>query len=108
PVILQDNHWSFNIDQSVPFRAHGHLTVTIHPNNQTWSSYRIYLGYAANLTAYDVATNRTLRVAANNETGDVLVDLGGARSDGFTFVVSFDVKYGWEYLDSSAPQDFAF
>jgi len=108
PVILQDNRWSFNIEQSVPFRVRGHLAVTIYPNNGTWGSYTVDMGYAANFTAYDAVTNRTLRVTANKKTGSVLVDLGAARPGGFTFVLSFDVKYGWQYLESSAPGDFAF
>lgn len=92
PVIIEDDYWNFNVTQSAPPRVHGDLTVTvIHPDNQTWSSYSRYMPYAANLTAHESTTNRALNVTAYNNTL-VVVDLGGARSDGYRFVLSFDLN----------------
>jgi hypothetical protein len=127
PVILQDDYWTFEVTQSAPPRVHGNLTVTIHPDNGTWSSYLVYLPFATNITAYELPSKRTLdlvggprseiiapnvpiggglhfrwpgmkyRKVAPNETGRVVVNLGGARSDGYRFALSFDVVYGlWE------------
>jgi hypothetical protein len=48
--------------------------------------------YAANLTAHESTTNRALNVITHNNNTLVVVDLGGARSDGYTFVLSFDLK----------------
>jgi hypothetical protein len=50
--------------------------------------------FAANVTAHDPATNRSLEVSVSNSTGLTLVDLGAARPDGYTFVISFDLTYG--------------
>jgi hypothetical protein len=93
PVILQDVSWNFNITQSLPPRAHGSLTVTIHPNNGTWSYYVIDLPFAANITAYDFLSHRPLDLMAN-KTGRVVVSLGAARPNGYRFVLSFDVASG--------------
>jgi uncharacterized RDD family membrane protein YckC len=94
-VVLQDNYWRFNVIQSAPARIEGNLTVTIHPNNQTWSSYMLYMPFAANITAHEDVTNQPLNiVAVNVTTGRVVVDLGAPRSDGYRFVLSFDVQYG--------------
>jgi hypothetical protein len=91
PVIIEDDYWNFNVTQSAPPRVHGDLIVAIHPTNQTWSSYSRYMPYAANLTAHESTTNRALNVTTYNNTL-VDVDLGGARSDGYTFVLSFDLN----------------
>jgi hypothetical protein len=94
PVINQDDSWRFDVTESAPPLVHGYLTVTIHPPNETWSSYLITMPFAANVTAYDAATNRPLEVAFSNSTGRTLVRLGAPRPDGYTFVVSFDLAYG--------------
>jgi len=105
PVVTEEDSWNFNVTQSAPPVFHGDLTVTIHPNNQTWSSYRLFMPYAANVTAFEPASNRALNVSAFNETyvgsnsnqslaGGVVVNFGGARSDGYTFLLSFDLRYG--------------
>jgi len=100
PIINQDNSWRFDIIQSAPARVHGYLTVTIHPHNETWSSYLINMPFAANVTAYDPATNRTLKVSFTNYTfpwpltGRTIVDLGAPRPDGYTFMIRFDLAYG--------------
>jgi len=94
PVIKQYNSWRFDIERSSPPRVHGDLTVTIHPQNATWSSYPISLPYAANVTAYDSSTNRTLEINSSNSTGPMVVDLGTPRADGYKFIVSFDLRYG--------------
>jgi len=89
PVIIEDDYWNFNVTQSAPPRGHGDLTVEIHPDNQTWSSYSRFMPYAANLTAHESTTNRALNVITYNNSL-VVVDLGGPRSNGYTFVLSFD------------------
>lgn len=90
PVITQDNYWNFDVTQSAPSRVHGELTVTIHPDNATWSSYAEILPNAVNLTAFEPVTNRSLAVATLNNSR-IIVDLGGPRSDGYTFVLGFDL-----------------
>lgn len=97
-VITQDNYWNFDIEQSDPPRVHGDLMVTIHPSNETWSSYLVYLSFAANITAYEFPSHHTLDLVASNKTGRVVVNLGGARSDGYRFVLSYDVAYGIQEL----------
>lgn len=93
PVINQENHWDFYVLQSAPLRLHGNLTVTIHPDNQSWSFYSIYIVTAANVTAFESGSNRPLQVSQDNASL-VVVDLGGPRSDGYTFVLSFDLIHG--------------
>jgi len=96
PVITEEDSWNFNVTQSTPAVVHGRLTVTIHPNNQTWSTYRIYMPYGANFTSFDAASNRTLMVSSYNESmpGSVVVNFGGARADGYRFTLGFDLVYG--------------
>jgi len=94
PVIYQDNSWTFDITQSAPLRGHGSVTVTLHPPNETWSSYSVNLPFAANVTAYDLTTNQSLQVAYYNATRRTIVDLGAPRPDGYQFVVRFDLAYG--------------
>jgi len=97
-VVTEENHWSFTVSQSKTPSVRGNLTVTIHPNNGTWTYYQIYLPYAANLTAVESGTNRTLIVT--NSTGNLaVVDFGTPRSDGYTFSILFDLKYGLNYLN---------
>jgi hypothetical protein len=91
PIIIEDDYWSFNVTQSVPPRVHGDLLVSIHPNNKTWSSYSRFMPYAANLTAHESTTKHALNVITYNNTL-VVVDLGGAQSGGYTFVLSFDLN----------------
>ena len=99
PVITEVDHWTFNVSQSLPlFRVHGDLTVTIHPNNGTWSSYKMLMPYATNITAYETSSNITLPVTRLNDTS-VIVNFGSPQSDGFTFVIDFDVYYGWVALN---------
>ena len=108
PVIIEDDYWNFNVTQSAPPRVHGDLTVTvIHPDNQTWSSYSRYMPFAANLTAHEAKTNRTLNVITYNDSL-VVVDLGAPRSDGYTFVLSFDLRYGLGPLNGWDGGSFAF
>jgi len=92
PVITQDDYWNIDLIQSYPALVHGELTVTIHPHNSTWSSYAGYLPGAANLTAFEPATNRSLAVTFFTNTSRVIVDLGGPRPDGYTFVLGFDLS----------------
>jgi hypothetical protein len=94
PVILQDDYWAFTVTKSAPPHIHGDLTVTIHPSNGTWSSYLVYLPFAANITARESNSSRTLQVATDNRTGRVVLNLGGARSDGYQFMLSFDLANG--------------
>src|SRR5208337_3800709 len=90
PVLTQDNYWNFGITQSAPPIVHGNLTVTIHPSNQTWQYYSIYLPSAVNITATDLATNSPLRVTTFN-TSRVILDFGKAQPNGYMFVISFDM-----------------
>jgi len=92
-VVTQDSYWKFDVESNSP-RVHGNLTVTIHPSNGTWSSYRVYLPFAANITAYELPSQHTLDLVVSNKTGEVVVNLGGPRSDGYKFVLSFDLAYG--------------
>jgi hypothetical protein len=107
-VVWQENGWKFYIKQSAPARVRGELTVTIHPRNQTWSSYAVNLPFAANITAHEYASNRTLDVKTFNGTSRVVVDLGAPRFDGYTFVLIFDVQYGLVPLGGWETGHFAF
>ncbi|MGD0423886.1 MAG: hypothetical protein ABSA92_10575 [Candidatus Bathyarchaeia archaeon] len=100
PVVNQDDHWSFNVIQSAPPLAQGQLAVTIHPSNLTWSQYQIYMPYAANLTAKEANTNHLLNVTSVFDAGNnlVTVNFGGPRPDGYSFVLSFDLRYGLQPL----------
>jgi len=109
PVITENDHWTFNVNNSLPlFRVHGDLTVIIHPNNGTWSGYKMYLPYATNITAYETTSNRTLNITRLNDTS-VTVAFGAPQSDGFSFVLDFDVFYGWVALNGwNVGVNFAF
>jgi len=120
PIITQEDYWKFNVTQSAPARVHGELTVTIHPNNQTFSQpvqlsrgvrletfYQLYMPYAANITAYESVSNRRLPVVILNGT-NVYVDLGPQRPDGYTFVINFDLAYGVRPLNGWVGGTFAF
>lgn len=110
-VINEEDYWTFNVAQSAPTSVvHGHLTVTIHPDNRTWSSYRIYLPYATNFTSVESASNRTLTVSSFNasEPGNLVVNFGGARSDGYTFVLNFDLLYGVSSVNGWLGTGFSF
>jgi len=105
PITTQYNQWNFDVIRSDPFRGHCNLTVVIHPDNLTWTSYQISLPYAANLTAHELATNRPLEVTANKDK--FVVSFGAAQSDGYTFVLSFDLWYGIR-VNKWTGGDFAF
>jgi hypothetical protein len=107
PVITEEDYWNFNLNQSSPAHAHAELKVIIHPQNQTWRFYRRNMPYAANLTAFEAVSNRTLEVTQVNNTL-VTVDLGAARSDGYEFVLGFDVKYTFASLNGWDGGSFAF
>ena len=107
PILTQDNAWSFAIEESTTAHIHGNLTVTIHPNNQTWSYYEMYMPFATNVTAFELESNNTLNVSTLSASR-VIVDFGGARSDGYMFVISFDVRYGLQNLNSWSGGDYAF
>lgn len=106
-VVTEENAWQFNILQSTPPRVHCDLTVTIHPNNQTWEYYVLNLP-AANATAYDYASHAPLSIGASNRTSLVVVSLGSPRADGYRFVVDFDVSYGFVFLGTWNDGYFAF
>ncbi len=92
-VITEDDYWSFVVTQSAPPRVHVDLVVTIHPSNQTWESYLLYgLTSADNFTAYELQSHLKLDVT-NSTNGRVVVDFGSAKQDGYSFVLSFDLKY---------------
>jgi hypothetical protein len=58
----------------------------------------VYLPVAANITAYEFSSHHALDLVASNKTGRVVVDLGAARSDGYRFVLNFDVAWGLREL----------
>ena len=101
PIITQSNYWNFNVTQSSPPRIHGSLEVTLHPNNLTWRYYRLYMGYATNVTAYEPSTNHPLQVTAFNDSR-VIIDFGAPKSDGYVFILKFDLTYGLEALGSGS------
>jgi len=107
PVVTEDDSWNITILQSAPARVHGNLNVVIHPDNLTWSSYRIHLPYATNLTASEAGSTRTLSVM-NFSDGSVVVNFGGARASGYAFSLSFDVLYGLSTLGGWYAGNFAF
>lgn len=96
-VLLEDNYWNFNIEQSATSQISASLTVTIHPDNQTWSSYYIFLPYATNVTASELNTNRALNVTASSK--GLVVEFPGPRSDGYSFVINFDFGYGFNLVN---------
>jgi hypothetical protein len=64
--------------------------------------------YATNVTAFEASSNRTLNVTKLNDTS-VIVNFGAAQSDGFSFVINFDVFYGWVALNGwNVGVNFAF
>lgn len=91
-IVTQENFWNFTLIQSANPRIIASLRVVIHPNNSSWSSYKIYMPYASNVTAYDYSTNQSLGVT-DSTNNLVVVDLGGSRADGYSFVMKFDVSY---------------
>ncbi|MFI5449894.1 MAG: hypothetical protein ACHQ03_09070 [Candidatus Bathyarchaeia archaeon] len=98
PVLTQINNWNFELESSAASIVHSELTVTIHPNNGTWSYYQIYMPYAINLTAFEVHSNTSLMVTKDG-TNRVVVNLGGPRSAGYEFVIEFAMKYGLSPLN---------
>ena len=110
PIINQEDQWKFSVEQSAPSHIHGEMTVTIHPSNATWSSYRIYMPYAANLTAYDASTKQPLNIVPYGApgSGGIVLDLGGAQSNGYRFVISFYLAYSVASLSGWDVGNFAF
>jgi hypothetical protein len=102
-VISQYNYWDLTVLQSTTPRMHGSLRAVIHPSNGTWSYYSIYMPYAVNVTAFDYSTNNSLPVTVEAH-GLVVVNLGGPRADGYSFVLKFDVSY---ILYALGPGNFA-
>jgi len=92
PLMAQVFAWNFDVIQSAPGRVHVDLTITIHPHNQTWSTYELHLPYATNITAFEVGSNRLLDVYQHLDRVDV--NLGAERSDGYSFVLNFDLTFG--------------
>jgi hypothetical protein len=91
-VTTEYNYWNFTVVRSSPPQVNGSLRVVIHPSNLTWSSYKIYMPYAFNVTAHDYSTNQPLEVTTS--PGDpILVNLGGPRAAGYSFVLKFDSMY---------------
>jgi len=101
PVSTQVDRWSFNVESSAAKRILGNLTVVIHPDNGTWSHYEMYMPYAVNATAFELGSNRSLSVN-EGKNSLVTVDLGGPRSAGYSFVIGFDVRYGFAVLSGNA------
>ena len=91
-VTSQYNYWNFTVVRSFPPQVNGSLRVVIHPSNLTWSHYRIYMPYAFNVTARDYSTKQPLEVTTSHDSL-ILVDLGGPRSAGYSFVLKFNLPY---------------
>lgn len=102
-VTTQYNYWNFTVVEAATPRIHGSLRVVIYPNNQTWSSYSMYMPYATNMTAYDYSTNQPLNVSDSNQR--VIVSFGAPKSAGYSFVVKFDMLY---VLWALSPGNFVF
>ena len=66
--------------------------------------------YAANVTAFEPASNQALKVSSFNESivGSVVVNFGGPRTDGYTFVLSFDLRYGVNAVNGWSGGTFSF
>ena len=96
-VVTQDNYWNFTVLQSNSPRIQGSMRIIIHPSNTSWSYYRIYMPYAFNVTAYDFSTKQPLHVTTSSDS-NVIVNLGGARTNGYSFVLKFDVSFVLQYL----------
>jgi len=110
PIVSESDHWSIQILQSAPPRAHANLTVTIHPSNQSWTSYSLFMPYAANLTAYESTTKRPLQVTIQKDSAQhsyYFVDFAAPRSDGYSFILSFDLAYGLRDLSGWYGGQFA-
>lgn len=99
PIITESDSWNFTIFTSSPPRVHVGLTVTIHPDNLTWTSYKMWMPYAANLSAYEPFSHRTLTVTTFINSTIVLVNFGRPQSDGYEFVLAFDLTYGLNDLN---------
>ncbi|MGA3406323.1 MAG: hypothetical protein ABSD49_11385 [Candidatus Bathyarchaeia archaeon] len=108
PIVIQENHWTFDVVQSAPPRVQGKLAVTIHPSNLTWNRYQIFMPYAANVTAHEATTNLALNATTNFENNLVTVNLGSPRSDGYVFVLNFDLRYGLQALVDPNSGSFVF
>ena len=114
PVITEEDYWNFNVTESAPPRCHADLTVIIHPENQTWRFYSRYIPGASNVTAFEAASKRALDVTVTKVTTAsanrtlVTVDLGGAQSDGYKLVVSFDITRGLQTLNGWGGGSFEF
>lgn len=91
-VITEYNYWNFTVVQSSTSQVNGSLRVVIQPSNLTWSQYEIYILHAFNVTAHDYSTNQPLEVTTS-PGNPILVDLGGPRSTGYSFVLKFTLTY---------------
>jgi hypothetical protein len=89
-VITEYNYWNFTVVRSSPAQVNGSLRVVIQPSNRTWSHYVIYIPNAFNVTAHDYSTNQPLKVTT---TSPILVDLGGPRRAGYSFVLKFQISW---------------
>lgn len=107
PILTQENKWSFSVEESTTPDVQGNLTVIIHPNNGTWTHYQLYMPYASNITAIDPVSGKSLTVTKFNDTR-VVLDLGGSRSNGYSFVISFNLRYGVNTLNGWYAGVFAF
>jgi hypothetical protein len=61
----------------------------------------MYMPYATNITAFESGTNRSLGVREGQNSLAVFY-LGGPRSAGYSFVVGFDMSYGFSSLTGGA------
>lgn len=110
PIIVESDQWSFEVLQSAPSRVNANLTVTIHPANQSWTSYALFMPYAVNVTAYELTTHNPLQVITQEDRYQheyYLVDFEVPRSDGYSFVLSFDLASGLHVLSGWYGGQFA-
>lgn len=90
PVITEDRSWFFDL-YDPPRIARVNVAVRIHPQSITSSNYHITFSIpnTTNIIAYEANTN--LSLAINGKAGDMTVDFGGPKSDGYEFGLSFNV-----------------
>jgi len=90
PVITEDRSWFFEL-YDPPIIARVNLAVRIHPQSTTSSNYHITFSIpnTTDITAYEANTNRSL--AINGKAGDMTVDFGDAKSDGYEFRLIFNM-----------------
>jgi hypothetical protein len=89
PVVTEQD--SFDINLRNPTVTVVNATIIIHPENSSWSEYVMAYtpSHSHNFTAFDPERNRGLQLQFNRISSSVVVDLGGARHDGYKLNIGF-------------------